>query len=445
METDVKVAKYVWCIAISLALVGSVYGQADCTQYNFNSGASFYNSYDYQQHSTGLHGFAHGSHKTCTYSGTPSPNNAVGCNVTASAQSSSGAADTGVLAIQYVLDVHNLSWQDSQGAASGANGAGAIADSEGAAAVKSCVGSCAVNISINGSGEGAGYTVSFSPTPLWADKFHDSVNCPGETLAKLCTPSGPPPTQSTGNGYWQWNYSNCSWVWVTCPTNVSGCQPTSPIVVDTTGKGFDFTDPKKGDYVSFDMRGDGMYEHVSWTQHGSGNAWLVYDRDGDGIIKDGTELFGNFTPHSNGDEADLTPHDYNGFLALAYFDKAAQGGNVDAMLDKKDAVWPHLKLWIDGHCYRNPDDPCHSTPDELYTLESKGVYSLSLVYEYSPNKTDAVGNVYKFYAVVNPDIHDAPTNSHGEHVDDTGHVCCDWHKRSKDGRLMYDVFLVAVP
>lgn len=197
--------------------------------------------------------------------------------------------------------------------------------------------------------------------------------------------------------------------------------------------------------MTFDLRGDGMYEHLSWTQHGSGNAWLVYDRDGDGIIKNGQELFGNFTPHSNGDDPRLKPQDYNGFAALAYYDRREQGGNVDAIIDKNDAIWSHLKLWIDNHCYRTPDAPCQSTPDELYSLESKGVYSLSLVEDYSPSKHDAIGNFFKFYAVVNPEIHDAPLNGNGEHAGPDGSPCCDLHRKSKDGRLMYDVFLRSVP
>jgi hypothetical protein len=195
-----------------------------------------------------------------------------------------------------------------------------------------------------------------------------------------------------------------------------------------------FTDPTKGNYVTFDMRGDGTYEKLSWPKNGSGNAWLVYDRDGDGIIKDGTELFGNFTPHSDGGIANNP--DANGFLALEWYDQPAQGGNFDLIIDKRDLIWQKLKLWIDGHCYLNPDAPCQSRPDEIYTLESKGINSLSLVYGNSI-KTDSVGNQFKFDAVVNPEAETTPKDSHGN-------SCCDLHQRSKDGRLTYDVFLKRV-
>ena len=60
-----------------------------------------------------------------------------------------------------------------------------------------------------------------------------------------------------------------------CPN--SSC---APIVVDTTGHGLVFTDPKKGKYVSFDITGSGTLVKLSWPKVGSGNAWLVYDRDG---------------------------------------------------------------------------------------------------------------------------------------------------------------------
>jgi len=218
-------------------------------------------------------------------------------------------------------------------------------------------------------------------------------------------------------------------VWVQCPP--SGCG-NSPIIIDTTGKGFKFTDPnKEREYVTFDLHGDGTYEHLSWPRHGSGNAWLIYDVNDDGIITSGKELFGNFTAHSDGGvQGHPNP---NGFLALEWYDRPEQGGNMDLIIDKRDAAWKKLKLWIDEHCYLSPDLPCSSLPREIHSLESAGIHSLSLVYDSSP-KVDAVGNQFKFFAVVNPEVHDKPK-------DEKGHVCCDAHQRSQDGRLMFDIFL----
>lgn len=110
---------------------------------------------------------------------------------------------------------------------------------------------------------------------------------------------------------------------------------------------------------------------------------------------------------------------------------------MDLILDKRDPIWQKLRLWIDGHCYLTPDAPCQSRPNEIYTLESKGINSLSLVYTSYNSNTDAIGNRFKFDAVVNPEAETTPKDSQGN-------SCCDLHQRSKDGRLMYDVFLKAV-
>jgi hypothetical protein len=161
------------------------------------------------------------------------------------------------------------------------------------------------------------------------------------------------------------------------------------------------------------------------------------------VIKDGTEMFGNFSAHADGGHPDGTP---NGFLALGWYDAPEQGGNGDAVIDKQDKIWHKLRLWIDTHCYKDPDMPCQSLPSELHTLESKGIKSLSLIYAYDPGNRDAAGNWFKFSAVVNPDIEDAPVNANGRHHNAKGETCCDLHqKSSKDGRLMYDVFLQSVP
>jgi hypothetical protein len=95
-----------------------------------------------------------------------------------------------------------------------------------------------------------------------------------------------------------------------CACNVS------PIVVDTIGKGFHFTDAQTA-CVTFDMMNDNNPKRYSWPEHDSGKAWLVYDRDNDNKVDSGAELFGSFTPHSSG-LLDANKSDPNGFLALAF-------------------------------------------------------------------------------------------------------------------------------
>jgi hypothetical protein len=89
----------------------------------------------------------------------------------------------------------------------------------------------------------------------------------------------------------------------------------------------------------------------------------------------------------------------NGFLALAEYDKAEQGGNGDGVINRRDAIFTALLLWQDTN---------HngvSEPSELHTLAAAGLKLLDLDYKQS-RRTDVNGNRFCYRAKVK-DVHDA--------------------------------------
>ena len=164
------------------------------------------------------------------------------------------------------------------------------------------------------------------------------------------------------------------------------CYPT-PVLIDVAGDGLELTNGSSG--VTFDMGGDGRREPISWTTANTDDAWLVLDRNGNAVIDNGQELFGNFTPQPD----PPVGNGRNGFLALAQYDKIAHGGNNDGVINSADAIFSSLRLWQDAN---------HngiSEASELRTLTEFGIKTIELNFKLS-KKTDHHGNQFRYRAKV---------------------------------------------
>jgi hypothetical protein len=219
-----------------------------------------------------------------------------------------------------------------------------------------------------------------------------SVSCGGVKPAcgpkKKCVPSGDDESDYCGSGascnptYNQLAGCNGSWSCSTCE-----CLWGSPVLIDIQGDGFALTSAAGG--VNFDIQGNGKKLRWAWTASNSDDAWLALDRNFNGKIDNGTELFGNWTLQPNPPIGEGK----NGFLALAVYDKPENGGNNDGKIDRRDAVFYQLRLWQD----KNHDGI--SRPAELHTLSELGVETFRLDYQ-QWGWMDQYGNLFKYRAKV---------------------------------------------
>ncbi len=134
-----------------------------------------------------------------------------------------------------------------------------------------------------------------------------------------------------------------------------------------------------GDSVMFDVNGNGRKVSMQWVEENGNEAFLARDLNGNGLIDNGTELFGTGTVLRIG----LTAS--NGFEALAQYDHFALGGNNDGVISSEDEVFSSLLLWLDI----NADGL--SNPDELMPLSHSGINILNIDAKHN-GRMDKAGN-----------------------------------------------------
>jgi Ca2+-binding RTX toxin-like protein len=143
-----------------------------------------------------------------------------------------------------------------------------------------------------------------------------------------------------------------------------------PLMLDLDGDGIETTSSREGTVVLFDHDADGVKTGTGWVKPDDG--WLVMDRNGNGTIDSGRELFGVDTLKKNGKLA------ADGFDALKDLD-----ANADGKISSTDAVFANLRIWRD----LNQDGV--SQANELSTLAANNIVSIGV--DASAMRTD-LGN-----------------------------------------------------
>jgi hypothetical protein len=161
-------------------------------------------------------------------------------------------------------------------------------------------------------------------------------------------------------------------------------KPSSPLIVDTLHNGYALTSVEDG--VRFDLDADGVAELVAWTARDSDDEFLAMDRNGNGRIDDGSELFGDHTPAYPDGEVVTTA---NGFEALKFLQSPSYGvSRADQLIDARDVPFSRLLLW------RDANHNGISEPDELRSAADAGVVGIAAAYKEKKRK-DRYGNEFR--------------------------------------------------
>ena len=233
--------------------------------------------------------------------------------------------------------------------------------------------------------------------------------CPDYVFTEWCR-------RRTPGGHWdeihrEWVASRCTGA-ITLDGNTFTCREdstcttytcTTPLVLVLDGVSpVTFSADDGGSAFDLSSAGDGTAMRTDWPT--SATPWLVLDRDGDGRIDSGRELFGSATLVAGVPARD-------GFEALTALD-----ANHDGVLDAQDPAFGELAAWADT------DGDRVSQPSELRSVTALGIESLSVSYAVTP-RCDARGNCERERGSVT--WHDAAGAAH------TGAVV-DVHLRVRD-------------
>jgi len=114
------------------------------------------------------------------------------------------------------------------------------------------------------------------------------------------------------------------------PSSGGYYRSVSPLVLDLEDDGFSFTSVENG--IMFDLNADGEKEQIGWTRQQDifDNAFLCVDKNGNGNIDNGKELFGDQSGEATG------------FEELAKYDS-----NADGKVTAEDEAYSKLMLWVD--------------------------------------------------------------------------------------------------
>nr|WP_318381956.1 calcium-binding protein [uncultured Enterobacter sp.] len=147
----------------------------------------------------------------------------------------------------------------------------------------------------------------------------------------------------------------------------------SPVIIDLDGDGIETL--SLAENIFFDHDGNQFAENTGWVAADDG--LLVLDKNANGLIETGNELFGNNSQLSDGTLAG------NGYQALRDHDS-----NQDGVLNREDKIWQRMQVWQDKNGNAQVDE------GELLSMEDAGIAAIDTRYTTS-KFIDDQGNAHK--------------------------------------------------